>query len=153
MEETESTLETKKHIERVEYYLIKLSHEIAFRFINHDRSKLKSPEKEIFEIYTPKLKGSTYGSDEYKSFLKEMKVALDHHYKKNRHHPYHFKNGIKGMNLVDIIEMLCDWKAATERHLDGDIFKSIELNQSRFGYSDDLKQIFINTAKMLSNKD
>jgi hypothetical protein len=40
-----------------------------------------------------------------------------------------------------------DWKAATLRHADGDILKSIEINQKRFGYSDDLKEIFKNTVK------
>ena len=51
------------------------------------------------------------------------------------------------MNLVDLIEMLCDWKAATMRHNDGDIMKSIEINQERFGYGDEIKQIMINTVK------
>ena len=45
--------------------------------------------------------------------------------------------------------MLCDWKAAGERQRDGNLLKSIELNAQRFGYDDQLKQIFINTAKML----
>ena len=31
----------------------------------------------------------TYGSDEYKACLTEMKPALDHHYAANRHHPEH----------------------------------------------------------------
>jgi len=51
------------------------------------------------------------------------------------------------MSLIDIVEMICDWIAAVERHDDGNIFKSIEINQKRFGYSDDLKNILINTAK------
>ena len=36
--------------------------------------------------------------------------------------------------------------AAVKRHEDGDILLSIELNQRRFGYSDELKQILINTV-------
>ena len=36
------------------------------------------------------------------------------------------------------------------RHNDGDIMKSIEINQERFGYSDDLKQLLINTACLLA---
>jgi hypothetical protein len=75
-----------------------------------------------------------------------MGIALDHHYKTNRHHPEHFENGIMGMTVIDLCEMLADWKAATLRHDNGDIFKSIDINQIRFGYSDELKQIFINTA-------
>jgi hypothetical protein len=150
--------ETKKHINNVRDLLRKVEWEIFMRGIRHDRSKLESPEREIFDEYTPKLKGTTYGSDEYKDYLKEMQVALDHHYINNRHHPEHFTpmvahmnviNETFAMNLIDIIEMLCDWKAATMRHTDGDIFKSIELNQKRFGYSDELKSIFINTIKEL----
>ena len=53
--------------------------------------------------------------------------------------------GLEGMNLLDLIEMLCDWKAATLRHNDGDMLKSLEINAKRFGYSDELKQIFKNT--------
>lgn len=53
--------------------------------------------------------------------------------------------GISGMSLLDLVEMLCDWKAATLRHNDGDIRKSIEINQKRFGYSDELKRILLNT--------
>jgi len=53
--------------------------------------------------------------------------------------------GIRGMTLLDVVEMLCDWKAATQRHADGDILKSVEINQKRFGYSDELKAILRNT--------
>jgi hypothetical protein len=37
-----------------------------------------------------------------------MAPALKHHYENNRHHPEHFKNNIDDMNLIDLIEMLCD---------------------------------------------
>lgn len=57
--------------------------------------------------------------------------------------------GIRGMSLLDVLEMLCDWKAATLRHKDGDILRSIEHNQKRFGYSDDLKQILLNTLPLI----
>lgn len=53
------------------------------------------------------------------------------------------------MNLIDLLEMICDWKASSERHADGNIFNSIEVNQKRFGYSDDLKKILKNTADFL----
>ena len=91
----------------------------------------------------------TYGSEEYKSYLNGLKPALDRHYFNNRHHPEHFDNGIQGMNLIDILEMICDWKASSERHENGDIYKSIEINQKRFGYSDDLKSILKNTVDFL----
>lgn len=144
----DSREDTLNHINKVKEYCKKLGYCITIVGVLHDDSKLKSPEKEIFDEFTPKLKDCTYGSEEYKTYLKEMKVALDHHYEENRHHPEHFKNGISGMTLVDLCEMISDWKAASLRHADGDIIKSIEINQKRFGYSDDLKQILINTIEM-----
>ena len=141
-------LETRKHQQQVMNYLLDMIHELALRAQNHDRSKLESPEKEIFEEYTPKLKDTTYGSKEYNCFLKEMKPALDHHYKHNRHHPeYHSKNGIDGMDLIDLLELFCDWKAATLRHADGNMKKSIEHNQKRFSIGDQLTKILKNTMK------
>lgn len=38
------------------------------------------------------------------------------------------------------------WKAASERHADGDIMKSIDINQKRFEIPRELAQIFKNTA-------
>ena len=145
----DSRPETINHIDKVKELLSKFSNELAIRGLIHDVSKLRDKEKPIFDEYTPKLKDCTYGSDEYKSYLSEMQVALKHHYSENKHHPEHYENGIKGMTLIDICEMICDWKAATLRHNDGDIMKSIELNQNRFGYSDELKQILINTVNAM----
>lgn len=171
--------DTKEHIDTVRKFMEIVVVDLTNRAIVHDRSKLESPEIEIFTEYTPKLKDSTYGSDEYKGFLVGMGEALKHHYAHNSHHPEHFKkhvciicfkeykeapnrcevcmNGtfteesdITQMNLLDIVEMFCDWKAATMRHADGDIMKSIDHNQKRFKYSDDLAQIFRNTTKLFA---
>ena len=145
----DSTKDTKKHIEKVKNLCSKIACEISLRGVNHDKSKLEFPEKKGFDEETPKLKTLTYNSKKYKESLERLGVALRHHYKNNRHHPEHFSNGINGMNLVDICEMLCDWISAVERTKDGDILKSIEINQKRFGYSDDLKQVLINTVRSI----
>lgn len=144
----ECQVDTIRHIENVRKYLRFIIDCLITRGVEHDRLKLESPEVEIFTEYTPKLAQSTYGSEEYHTFLKEMDVALQHHYANYRHHPEHFERGINDMNLVDIVEMLCDWKAASMRHNDGNLLKSIEINARRFGYDDQLKQILINTAKL-----
>lgn len=144
--------ETKEHIAQVREFMMMFAQELIRRALEHDDSKLKSPEVEIFTEYTPKLKDSTYGSDEYKSFLEGMGVALKHHYENNTHHPEHHENGIRDMDLADIVEMVCDWKAATMRHANGDIRKSIVINKDRFNYSDDLKLIFLNTANMFDKE-
>ena len=141
--------ETLKHIRRVQGLLGIMASELIRRAAIHDNSKLETPEAEVFEEYTPKLRNCTYGSDEYKGFLAAMKPALDHHYAANPHHPEHYPNGIRGMSLFDLMEMLVDWKAATERHADGSLAKSIEINQKRFEYSDELKAILRNTASAM----
>lgn len=53
------------------------------------------------------------------------------------------------MNLLDIIEMFCDWKAATMRHNDGNLEKSIQHNSARFNLSPELTQIFINSMSIV----
>lgn len=145
----DSRIATYEHIQTVQGILDRVIEHLQKRRAVHDQSKLADPEKSVFDEFTPKLAGLTYGSEEYKSFLAAMKPALDHHYAANSHHPEHFEAGIRGMSLLDLVEMLCDWKAATMRHNDGDIRKSIEINQKRFGYSDELKKIFLNTLPVI----
>ncbi|MFA5391927.1 MAG: DUF5662 family protein [Candidatus Omnitrophota bacterium] len=147
----DSTGATKEHQQKVEELLTAIIRELKDRALLHDASKLQDPEKTIFDEYTPKLAGCTYGSEEYKGYLAEMDVALRHHYKENRHHPEHFhgKYGIGNMNLIDVIEMICDWKAATLRHNDGDIKKSIEINEKRFNISPQLAMILQNTVNWM----
>lgn len=141
--------ETRLHQQEVAKRMMQVVQALLGRAPKHDASKLEDPERSVFIEYTPKLKGSTYGSDEYKTFLKEMKVALDHHYSENRHHPeFHGQdNPMDGMNLLDLIEMLCDWMAAVKRHANGDIGKSIEINEKRFAMTPQLAQILRNTVK------
>lgn len=149
----DSTGDTMKHIGRVREILSSIAEMLENRGLNHDRSKLEEPEKSAFDEFTPKLRGSTYGSKEYKCFLVEMLPALTHHYEENRHHPEHFSRGIYGMNLIDLVEMMADWKAAGERHSDGDIERSIKINAERFHISEELTTILVNTAKALWPKE
>lgn len=143
--------ETWKHINRVQQIMTVIISDLQKRLIVHDQSKLKSPEVEVFTEYTPKLKHSTYGSDEYNGFLAGMQVALKHHYKENRHHPQFFPNGVDGMDLLDLVEMMADWQAAGERHKDSSIMKSIEINTERFGLSPQLVKILKNTCRYLED--
>lgn len=141
--------QTLRHMEKVRNFINLVIKELMKRGELHDQSKLESPEQEIFEEYTQKLAEMTYGSDEYKAALEKMKPALDHHYATNRHHPEHYKNGIDDMDLVDLVEMFCDWKAASMRHNDGNLRKSIEINGNRFGMSPQLIRIFENSIPLV----
>ena len=149
IEEQATNFITMRHIERVRNLLNTCIRDLMDRQEKHDQSKLESPEVELFTEYTPKLKETTFGSEEYNQYKKEMSVALDHHYANNRHHPEHHKNGIDDMNLLDLVEMLADWKAASERHNDGNLKKSIEINGKRFEMSPQLIRIFENSIDLL----
>lgn len=142
----DSRQDTKQHIERVALLLQQMISNISRRQADHDYSKLVEPEKSTFDEVTPKLRELTYGSDEYRAQLTHMKEALDHHYQMNRHHPEHFSEGVNDMTLIDVVEMLADWKAASERHADSNVYTSIEHNALRFGLSEQLRSILINTA-------
>lgn len=156
----DSTAQTQSHIMRVGELISFVVSELLKRASAHDKSKLENPEKEIFDAYTPRLREVTYGSDEYKAFMKEMGIAIQHHHLCNRHHPEFFNGpewggnrGIEAMNIVDLVEMICDWVAASERHTDGDPIRSIEINKERFGYSHDLASILTNTVRAIKAGD
>lgn len=147
----DSKADTVEHILRIQ----ELMHGVIKIFIDkcdrHDRSKLSYVEKSTFDKFTPLLKKSEYGSEEYKGFLKEMGVALKHHYESNKsHHPDLLPDGINSMTLFDLVEMIVDWKAATERHDTGDVNKSIKVNKARFNMTDQLARIFSNTVELMN---
>lgn len=143
--------ETMRHIELVRNLVDKIIIELMDRARKHDQSKLRPPEVELFTEFTEKLRGMTYGSQEYEECRAAMGPALEHHYANNRHHPEHFKGGINDMNIVDLLEMLCDWKAASTRHNDGNLRRSIEVNGDRFGMSPQLIKIFENSIPLVED--
>lgn len=161
MSEYDSRPETRAHIRRVQHFVHLAIDSLIRRADFHDASKLVSPELEAFDIATPKLAGLEYGSEEYKQSLRDLGPALQHHFERNDHHPEHYENGCAGMSLMALIEMLCDWRAASERVKqrtdDPEKVKTFELglayNQERFGYGDELAGILLNTARELGMLD
>ncbi len=141
--------DTWHHIHRVQELINAIAFELIKRGHQHDQSKLKSPEVEGFTESNDRLKTLKYPSPEYDQSLKDLEVTLGHHYANNRHHPQHFKNGIADMNLLDVIEMFCDWKAGSERTKNGNIRTSIETNANRFGIPPQLVKIMENTVEVL----
>jgi len=141
--------ETLKHVNKVREHLVSVITDLDHRAQVHDQSKFESPEKEILAEWTPELAKTEYGTQAYTDLLVKVKPALDHHYANNRHHPEHWPNGVDDMTLMDLIEMLCDWKAATERNKNGNIRKSVEHNAKRFNLSPQLEQILHNTVREL----
>lgn len=127
-------------------YLINRSSSVLLdRCLTHDQTKLCDPEVSIFCEYTPRLAETVFGSPEYAQALKEMKPALDNHYKYNRHHPEHYPEGIKGMTWLDIIEMSADWAASSMRMKEGSFKFSVEKCKTRFKFNNFFSTILLNT--------
>jgi hypothetical protein len=145
----DSTQDTLDHIGKVQARIHECTNNLIVRAERHDKSKLMEPEKSGYDQLVIALKDCVYGSDDYKAALAEAKPVIDHHYAANAHHPEHYENGIAGMSLLDIVEMLSDWKGASERTKQGSIAQSLTYNKVRFGISDQLADILENTVKEL----
>lgn len=145
----DSTQDTLDHIGKVQARLQEVVSALRRRGYAHDASKLEEPEKSGFDVLTFKLASLVYGSDEYRAALAEGKPTVEHHYAVNDHHPEHTPHGIAGMSLLSIVEMLCDWRAASERTSQGSIMQSLAHNKERFGIDDQLASILENTVREL----
>ena len=169
--------ETAKHIRNVQLVMCDMIHELVCRLRLHDVSKYDSVEADLFTEVMPELSKSEYDSPAYRENLRKIKSAIDHHHEINPHHPEYYRfyyecNGcftryesevercekcgytqfekrpyFEKMSLIDLIEMIADWMAASTRNPNGDIINSIEKNQKRFGYSDEMTEILKNTAR------
>jgi hypothetical protein len=127
-------IQTTVHKYWIVYYSLKLCSKIILRAFFHDLSKYNP--KECFALYSQcKLKDLKFGSDEYVKNLNCVKSCLDHHYKRNRHHPEYHYGGYNAMSGLDRIEMIIDWIAACRRTENGNIYNSIMTNQERYNYS------------------
>lgn len=145
----DSTAETLAHSRQVGAYMGQMITELVDRSYRHDESKLTDPEKPAFDRAGARLRGLTYGSEAYRASLDDLGAALEHHYGHNRHHPEHHDGGIGSMTLMDLVEMLADWRAAGERHDDGDLARSLEVGRERFGIGDQLASVLAATARHL----
>jgi hypothetical protein len=145
---TESQRDTLDHIDKVDGNLTAVTRNLTRRRYEHDASKLEEPELSGYEGLTQALKGLAYGTPEHRAAFAPFKEIIKRHYAHNRHHPEHWQLGVTDMSLLDIIEMLCDWKAAHDRN-GGDFGHSIQVSVSRFNISEQLHAILINTAKEL----
>ena len=144
-------------------YCFQFCWRLFWRAVIHDNSKLSKLERVGYAKLLPKLKGTTYGTPEYKQLLIELGQTLYEHYQANSHHPehyadtghdasnseitYNYPTALPKMNLYDFVEMFCDWRAAIKKHADGDIVKSIKHNKKRFHYGDVIESILLNTVK------
>lgn len=128
-------------------YLAPIIQALVQRAVDHDDSKLKEGELPAYASAQEAFEVTPFGTPEYQAIKDGIMPTIKKHYEKNSHHPEHYENGIAGMDLVDVIEMLCDWKSATKNHNVGsNMKKSIEFAIKKYNISTDLAAILYNTA-------
>ncbi len=140
----DSTADTLAHIHKVRDRIDAFVTVMLERGRVHDASKFSPAEKPAFDVTLGKLGTTPYGSPAFEAIVAEMGPALAHHHAHNSHHPEHYGDvGIAGMDLFDLVEMLCDWMAAAER-VPG---QGVDLahNVRLFGITPQLAAILANT--------
>lgn len=144
-----SLFDTIDHIQKVQWYLAQIIENLQSRALMHDKSKLMPPELDGYAGLADAVKGFPYGTDEYRAAFEPFKKIIRHHYDANDHHPEHFQdNDIRRMNLLQVVEMVTDWKAASTRR-DDTLLKSLDVSFKRFGIDDQLAWIIRNTINDL----
>ena len=140
----DSRADTLAHVHKVRDIIDTFVAEMLARGRLHDASKLKEPEKATFDEVIPRLAGLAYGSPEYEAIVESMRPTLEHHYRHNSHHPEHYgPAGVAGMDLFDLVEIVCDWIATAERKPDDGV--KLAYNVRLFGIEPQLASILANT--------
>jgi len=125
----------------VAYYIGKVCVRLIVRALKHDWSKFSKFEREHFREANHLLEKHEFNSEEFLKICDDhLQPAIEYHYKHNTHHPEYYHGNVEVMQLLDKIEMLCDWKASTKRYKGGDIKESVRLNVKRFGYDEEEKR-------------
>ena len=134
------------HIHQVRDRLDVFAAELLRRGTAHDASKLSDAEKPAFDLVTPLLAGVTYGSPEFRALEERVRPTLKHHYQHNSHHPeFYGERGIAGMDLFDVVEMICDWIASAARQPGNAV--NLAYNVDLFGIDSQLASILANTLE------
>lgn len=145
----DSRQSTLEHITQVAFILNFVQDMLRLRAESHDKSKLKSPEKEFYDKAIPLLQKHAFGTEGHSRALDGMREGLEHHYKNNSHHPEHYEDGISGFDLIDLVEAFADWQAAGRR--DGKtaegLLEALQVMKSKYNISDQLHSILANTIK------
>ena len=91
-----------------------LGYEIATRGNDHDNSKFSEDELPGFVELFEAEPTTEVQSEQYEQVIKNAD-CIQTHYRNNRHHPEHH-DYVEKMSLLDLIEMVCDWKAAAKSY-------------------------------------
>ena len=154
-ERTKQTI--KKHIAHVQDCFRSIINHLSIRAHFHDMSKLMDDEFNgfiHFERLDPNLE---YGSPAYKEAFKEIEhhvqEAIKLHHSRNDHHPEYHDN-VQSMNFLQILEMVCDWKAACQSYSDSGSFRrSVEIGKQKYDFSKEQLWLIDQVADLLEGSE
>jgi hypothetical protein len=86
-----------------------------------------------------------FGSREYYKLVDSVMSAKIAHASKNAHHPEYY-GGIYKMSVIDLAEMICDWKSATKRS-NGNMINSLKINKKKYNINKDLENSLLRDMK------
>lgn len=115
------------------------------RAMMHDSSKFSDEEQLLLNNHRVDITDPNYSE-----VLRQLAEVLKHHYANNDHHPEHFKDGIVGMNLIQLVEMVADWQSCCKMN-GTNIEEMLKIQKIRFNISEDLLNIIRNTFKALDS--
>lgn len=121
---------------------------MSISFLEHLKNQNEKMNYLIGELQLRKIYHDKFITKEID--IENLKT-LNRHYLNNRHHPEYFEKGIRGMNILDITEMFCDWFAICNMQ-EEDIFKTIELKEQEYKMGTTLTKVLKNTADKYFNK-
>ena len=137
---------TLKHKSLVARFMLGFAAQLVWRALVHDNSKFGPAERRIYAEVVPGFKGLEYGTPAYRAHAKKLGPGFKAHCQANSHHPEHYPQGVRGMSLLDVVEMSCDWRAAAERG-GTNPHRSIEVSRERFGIDDQLNCVLHNSLE------
>jgi len=134
MSEQVKTLVTiLRHQRIVAAYMRRLAYALLEVAEVHDLSKLSLDEFGGFVEMNHVAREHKFGSEEYYAALENRDDVVGLHYQRNRHHPEHHDRGIDDMTLVDLVEMVADWQAASDVYGKATFEEGLKVLRDRFG--------------------
>ena len=133
----------------VKFFITKIIEELSHRANVHDSSKYSNDETVGFVKAIPYTNIKWGSTDIPNDIANSLQDSLLIHHSRNDHHPEYFENGIEDMDLIQLLELACDWRAAMIRHKNFDIDETICVGQTRFKFCDSIARILQNTLERI----
>ena len=153
--------DTRKHQQLVAQCLLAVAKDLMDRAVKHDASKFSEYEKPFYvdPVYELNHSDIKYGSTEYQKLTGIMGEGWKHHSVNNDHHieffvPYSVQtlnDPIRAMDLFSLVEMVCDWIAASKRK-GNEPHMALEQLHKEFSIDEQLQAIIRNTLNMIERR-